>query len=38
MAIHQPRGGGYWYYWLVIICGTLFVVAYFATAGFGLER
>jgi hypothetical protein len=37
MAIHQPRGGGYWYYWAIIIGGISFVVAYYATDGFGLQ-
>jgi hypothetical protein len=37
MAIHRPRGGFYWYYWLVIAGGAVFVVAYLATDGFGLR-
>ena len=37
MAIHKRRGGGYWYYWLVIVSGILFVIAYYATDGFGLK-
>ena len=35
MTIHPQRGGRYWYYWAIIIGGTLFVIAYFATDGFG---
>ncbi len=38
MAIHRPRGGHYWYYWLVIVVGTLFVIGFYATDGFGLAR
>jgi hypothetical protein len=37
MAIHRPRGGFYWYYWLTIVGGTVFVVAYLVTDGFGLQ-
>jgi hypothetical protein len=37
MAIHQPRGGGYWYYWLIIVGGIVFVLAYYVTDGFGLQ-
>jgi hypothetical protein len=37
MAIHRPRGGHYWYYWLVIVGGTAFVIAYLLTDGFGLK-
>jgi hypothetical protein len=37
MAIHRPRGGHCWYYWLVIVGGTAFVIAYLLTDGFGLE-
>jgi hypothetical protein len=36
MTIHRRRGGGYWYYWVIIVGGIAFVVAYFATDGFGL--
>jgi hypothetical protein len=36
MTIHKQPGGRYWYYWVVIIGGIVFVVAYFATDGFGL--
>lgn len=36
MAIHKRRGDGYWYYWLLIIGGTVFVIAALATDGFGL--
>lgn len=35
MAIHRtPR---YWYYWVVIIGGTIFVIAAYATDMFGLQ-
>jgi hypothetical protein len=37
MAIHKQRGGRYWCYWAIIIGGTLFVIAYFASDGFGLR-
>jgi hypothetical protein len=37
MAIHNPRGGGYWYYWLVVVGGTIFVIAYLVSDGFGLK-
>jgi hypothetical protein len=37
MAIHRPRDGHYWYYWLVIAGGTILVIAYYATDGFGLQ-
>jgi hypothetical protein len=37
MAIHRQRGSRYWYYWLVIVGGTAFVVAYLVTDGFGLQ-
>ena len=37
MAINRPRGGHYWYYWLMIVGGTLFAIAHFATAGLGLQ-
>jgi hypothetical protein len=36
MTIHKQPGGRYRYYWVVIIGGIVFVVAYFATDGFGL--
>jgi hypothetical protein len=36
MTIHRQPGGRYWYYWAIIIGGALFVIAYFATGGFGL--
>ena len=36
MAIHPQRGGRYWYYWVLIVGGLIFVVAYYATDGFGL--
>lgn len=37
MAIHPQRGGRYWYYWVLIIGGIIFVVAFYATNGFGLN-
>jgi hypothetical protein len=37
MAIHRQRGGRYWYYWLIIVAGILFVIAYYASDGFGLK-
>jgi hypothetical protein len=37
MTIHKPRYGRYWYYWVVIIGGIVFVVAYYASDGFGLQ-
>ena len=39
MAIHKGRGGAgrYWYYWLVLVGGTIFVVAALATDMFGLK-
>ena len=37
MTIHKRRGGGYWYYWVLLIGGMIFVIAYFATDGFGLR-
>jgi len=36
MTIHRQRGGSYWYYWVVIIGGTAFVIAAFATDMFGM--
>ena len=36
MAIHRQRGGRYWYYWIFLIGGTAFVIAYLVTDGFGL--
>jgi hypothetical protein len=36
MTIHKQRSGRYWYYWVVIVGGTVFVIAYFASDGFGL--
>jgi hypothetical protein len=35
VTIHPQRGGRYWYYWVVIVGGVLFVVAAYATDGFG---
>ncbi len=37
MVIHKQRGGRYWYYWVILIAGTVFVIAYFLTDGFGLR-
>ncbi len=36
VTIHKQRGGRYWYYWVIIIGGTIFVVAALATDMFGL--
>jgi hypothetical protein len=36
VTIHRHRGGRYWYYWVLIIAGTIFVVAGLATDMFGL--
>jgi hypothetical protein len=36
VAIHPQRGGRYWYYWVVLIGGATFVIAYYVTDGFGL--
>ena len=36
MTIHKQRGGRYWYYWVLLIGGTIFVIAYYATDGFGV--
>ncbi|MFI5025189.1 MAG: hypothetical protein ACHQCI_00345 [Solirubrobacterales bacterium] len=35
MTIHKQRGGRYWYYWVLIIGGTIFVIAALATDMFG---
>ena len=35
LVIHPQKGGRYWYYWLVIIGGTIFVIAALATDMFG---
>ena len=39
MAIHKGRSGSgtYWYYWLIIVGGIIFVIAYYLTDGFGLQ-
>jgi hypothetical protein len=39
MAIHTGRSGAgrYWYYWVVIVGGTAFVIAAYATDMFGLK-
>ncbi len=39
MTIHKGRSGAgtYWYYWLVLIGGTILVVAAVATDMFGLK-
>jgi hypothetical protein len=36
VTIHPQRGGRYWYYWIVIVGGIAFVVAWFVSDGFGL--
>lgn len=36
MTIHKQPGGRYWYYGVLLIGGTIFVIAYYATDGFGL--
>lgn len=36
MTIHKRRGSGYWYYWVAIVGGIVFVIAAFATDMFGL--
>jgi len=35
-VIHPQKGGRYWYYWVVIIGGAIFVIAALATDMFGL--
>ena len=37
MTTHRQRGGRYWYYWLIILGGTAFVIAFYVTDGFGLS-
>jgi len=37
MTIHRQRGGRYWYYWVLIIGGIVFLVAALATDMFGLD-
>jgi hypothetical protein len=37
MTIHKPRGGHYWRYWVVLIGGGAFVIAYLLSDGFGLQ-
>ncbi len=39
MTIHKGRSGAgtYWYYWLVLIGGTIFAAAADATDMFGLK-
>ena len=37
MTIHKQPGGRYWYYWVVLVGGVTFVVAFYATDGFGLQ-
>jgi hypothetical protein len=36
VTIHK-QGSGYWYYWVAIVVGLVFVIAYWATDGFGLS-
>jgi hypothetical protein len=33
MTIHKQSGGRYWYYWVIIVGGIAFVVAFYATDG-----
>ena len=33
--IHPQKGGRYWYYWAIIVGGTIFVIAAYATDMFG---
>ena len=35
MTIHKRRFGGYWQYWVIVIGGIAFVIAAYATNGFG---
>jgi hypothetical protein len=35
LTIHKSRYGTYWYYWVIIIGGVAFVIAAYATNGFG---
>jgi len=35
VTIHRQRGGRYWYYWVIIVGGLAFVIAAYATDGFG---
>ena len=35
MAIHRQRFGRYWYYWVLIVAGVVFVCLYYGTDGFG---
>jgi hypothetical protein len=37
MTIHRSRFGTYWYYWVIIIGGIVFVIAAYATDMFGLS-
>ena len=37
MTIHRSRFGTYWYYWVIIIGGIVFVVVAYATDMFGLQ-
>jgi len=34
-VIHPQKGGRYWYYWVLIVGGTIFVIAALATDMFG---
>lgn len=36
VTIRKQRGGSYWYYWMLIIGGTVFAIAALATDMFGL--
>jgi hypothetical protein len=37
MTIHRSRFGTYWYYWVIIIGGIVFVIVAYATDMFGLQ-
>jgi hypothetical protein len=37
MTIHRSRFGTYWYYWVIIIGGAIFVIVAYATDMFGLS-
>jgi len=37
MTIHKQRGGRYLYFWVIIVGGTIFVIAAYATDMFGLK-
>lgn len=35
MTIHRKGVAAYWYYWVIIVGGVIFVIAAYATNGFG---